>query len=175
MFGRSFGPFRSKDRHCFLETSEVYQQLAELAGVREKELALRRGRRYLREVLGNGMGFGYPRKLEEERMTGVIAWSRIFDGVEIVCAINTDVEGERAVWVTVDSVIHHDGTQFRQIFPQDSGDYLAVVMFGGRAAICLRVPAGGFVMFKQIFCVGLRLSEEFSVCRKVDTHKRVDF
>jgi hypothetical protein len=97
IFGGSFGPFHSEDRHCFLETSEVYQQLAELAGVREQELALRRGPQYLRKISGNEMGFRYSHKLGEGRMAGVIAWSRIFDRVEIVCAINTDVEGERAV------------------------------------------------------------------------------
>lgn len=148
MFGGAFGPFRSKERHCFIETSAVYQQLAELAGLREKEVALRRGRQYLREISGDGMTFGYPVKLGEERMTSVIAWSRIFDGVEIVCAINTDEEVERSVWVTVDSVIHGDGFQLKQIYPRDSGEYLEVRMINGRAVIRLRVPACGFVMFK---------------------------
>jgi hypothetical protein len=126
----------------------VYQQVAELAVVRSKELALRRGRQYLREVSGNGFTFGYPQMLGGGRMTGVIAWSRIFDGVEIVCAINTDVDDERRVWVNVDAVIHGDGYQLKQIYPQDSGEYLQVLMINGRAAIRLRVPAGGFVMFK---------------------------
>lgn len=148
MFGGAFGPFRSKDRHCFVETSAVYQQVAELAIVREKELALRRGRQYLREVSGDGFTFGYPQKLGEGRMTGVIAWSRIFDGVEIVCAINTDVDGERSVWINVDSIIHGEGHQLKQIFPQHSGKYLQVVMINRRAAVRPRVPAGGFVMFK---------------------------
>lgn len=148
MFGGAFGPFRSKNHHCFLENTEVYQQLSELAKVRENEVALRRGRQYLREISGNGMTFGYPQRLGEGRITSVIAWSRIFDGAEIVCAINTDVEVERSVWVTVDSVIHVDGSQLQKIFPRDSGEYLGVLMIPGRAVIRLRVPAGGFVMFK---------------------------
>lgn len=63
MFGGAFGPFRSKERHCFVESSAVYQHLAELSGIREKEMALRRGRQYLREISGDGMTFGYPQKL----------------------------------------------------------------------------------------------------------------
>ncbi|TLD32213.1 hypothetical protein E2P81_ATG05189 [Venturia nashicola] len=147
MFGGAFGPFRSKERHCFIESSPIYQHLADLTGMRKQETALRRGRQYLREISGNGMIFAYPHRLGEERMMSIIAWSRIFDGVEIVCAINTDCE-ERSVWVTVDSVIHDDGFQLRQIFPRDSGEYLPVIMNRGRATIRLRVPAGGFVMFK---------------------------
>ncbi|KAE9987764.1 hypothetical protein EG328_001578 [Venturia inaequalis] len=148
MFGGSFGPFRSKERHCFVESSTTYQQLAELTGVRTQEMALRRGRQYLREISGDGMIFDYPHKLGEGRMTSIIAWSRIFDGVEVLCAVNTDVEVERSVWVTVDSVIHGDGFLLRQIFPRDTGEYLSVTMIRGRATVRLRVPAGGFAMYK---------------------------
>lgn len=114
-------------------------------------MALRRGRQYLREISGDGMVFGYPHKLgggEGGRMKSIIAWSRIFDGVEILCAMNTDVEVERSVWVTVDSAIHADGFLLKQIFPRGSGEYVSVIMIRGRATIRLRVPAGGFVMFK---------------------------
>ncbi|QDS72458.1 hypothetical protein FKW77_009617 [Venturia effusa] len=148
MFGGAFGPFRSRDRHCFIESSPVYRQIADLAAIRGEEMALRRGRQYLREISGDGRTFGYPVRLGQERMTSIIAWSRIFDGEEIVCAINTDVEGERSVWVTVDSVIHGDGSRLTQIFPRDGGEVLQVVMMEGRATIPLRVPAAGFVMFK---------------------------
>jgi hypothetical protein len=48
----------------------------------------------------------------------------------------------------VDSGIHHDKTQFKQIFPRNSGEYLAVMIVRRRTAIRLRGPADGFVMFK---------------------------
>ena len=43
-FGGDFGPFRSRDRHVFDETSAGYQVLADVLELRRREAALRRGR-----------------------------------------------------------------------------------------------------------------------------------
>src|SRR5829696_4280207 len=50
MFGGAFGAFRSAGRHCFDETGDVYAEVAGVLAVRRQEVALRRGRQYLREI-----------------------------------------------------------------------------------------------------------------------------
>jgi len=82
-------------------------------------------------------------------MTSVVAWSRLFNNVEVVCGINTDVSAAKGVWVTVDSSVHVAGDVLTKIFPVDgSNDKVTVEMRGERAVIFLEVPTAGFVMFK---------------------------
>ena len=87
-------------------------------------------------------------------MTSIVAWSRIFNGIEIVCAINTDVERELMAFVTVDAEVNADGAVLSAIYEAavpstGSGTTIAVQRFGGRAAVQLTVPAAGFVMFTR--------------------------
>ena len=89
MFGGKFGAFRSASRHCFNEDGKVYQELARILKLRKSEIALRRGRQFLREISGDGVNFGVPQRMGD-RMLSVVAWSRIFDDREIVLALNTD-------------------------------------------------------------------------------------
>ena len=42
-------------------------------------------------------------------MRSVVAWSRILDRREVLCAINTDPVLERTAWVTVDAALHAPG------------------------------------------------------------------
>jgi hypothetical protein len=65
--------------------------------MRERELAFGRELQYLKEASGDEVSFGYSLGLREGRMTGVITWSRIFYGMGIICAINSDVDVERSV------------------------------------------------------------------------------
>ena len=101
MFGGAFGAFRSSGRHVFDETHPVYAALARLLALRRRMPVLRFGRQYLRPLSGDGLGFGLPRRIGEGRMTSVVAWSRLLNDEEVVCAVNTDVDAERTAWVTV--------------------------------------------------------------------------
>src|SRR5262249_26466614 len=78
MFGGEFGAFRSRGRHVFDENQRVYRELANVHELRRKQLALRRGRQFLRQISGNGVDFGFPQRLGG-RMRSIVAWSRIFD------------------------------------------------------------------------------------------------
>lgn len=146
MFGGGYGAFRSKGRHFFNEDSPVYKNLGRLNEVRRREMALRRGRQYLREISGDGVGFGLPTKWGR-RMLSVVAWSRVFDGVEIICALNTDDKDARGAWVTVDAGIQSQGKVLKNIFPGGLDD-IKVETKGSRKAIYLKVPAAGFVLYK---------------------------
>ncbi|KAF2669997.1 alpha-amylase [Microthyrium microscopicum] len=146
MFGGEFGAFRSKDAHCFNEESPVYKGIAALSKIRAKELTLRRGRQYLREISGDESSWGYPTKVGA-RMMSIVAWSRIFDTEEILCAINTDEVNERTAWVTLDSGIQSVGKVLKCLFPLD-GNELNVVSQDGRMVVSLTVPPAGFALFK---------------------------
>jgi hypothetical protein len=149
MFGGAYGAFRSKGVHFFSEDGEVYRKLGELAKIRTQEITLRRGRQYLREIsgTGNANSFGYPRLLGG-RMVSVVAWSRMFDGVEVLCAINTDLVNVLTVWVTIDADVNADGVSLKSLYPGD-GSTLPVEWRDGRATVKINVPPAGFVMFKK--------------------------
>ena len=129
----------------------MYRKLARLAELRKHELALTRGRQYLREISGDGQNFGYPVSMGDRMMT-IIAWSRIFNGVEILCAINTDISVERSVWVTIDADINAEGDVLRPLYEdvvKDLPSLSKVEKRGVRSAVQLSMPPAGFAMFKK--------------------------
>jgi len=148
MFGGGFGAFRSHNRHCFDESKVMYKGLAEIAAIRTKELALRRGRQFLREISGNGTDFGFPYKMGADKIKTVIAWSRIFDGVELLCAMNTDTDTAGEAWVTVDSGINQEGDTKSCIFPRGGQAIKVEKRSDGRAVVKLIVEPAGFVIYK---------------------------
>jgi hypothetical protein len=151
MFGGRFGAFCSQNRHFFDEKSEVYKNIARLAEIRRSQLVLTRGRQYLREISGDGIGFGYPFVIGD-RMRSIVAWSRIFNGVEILCAINTDTEEERSGWVTIDAEINVEGDVLTTLFEESPGvapTTLNVEKRGDRSVVQLTMPSASFAMFKK--------------------------
>ena len=153
MFGGPFGAFRSKGRHFFDESSDLFRELGTILKLRLRKdlLALRRGRQYLREVSGDGVNFGPPR-IMGERMLSVVAWSRILDDMEMVLAVNTDPDSPRKAWVLVDAGLHPAGSRFTCVYSTnhpDEGKRIPVEQKGpggGIAAIELEVPPAGFVV-----------------------------
>jgi glycosidase len=151
MFGGDFGAFESKERHCFNETSPHYIELAKILGIRKekKNVALRRGRQYLREISGDGINFGLPRKLGNE-IRSVVPWSRIFDDRECLLAINTDALNPSTAWITIDDELHQAGSSMNCIYStlaSEIGNKLMVERRNGKAVL-LTVPPGGFVIYE---------------------------
>jgi hypothetical protein len=110
---------------------------------------LRFGRQYLRPLSGDGLGFGLPRRIGEGRMTSVVAWSRLLNDEEVVCAVNTDVDAERTAWVTVDAQIHAGTTTFDYVFSSDeSARPAAPVESRNGRAVLVSVPPAGFVVLR---------------------------
>jgi glycosidase len=149
MFGGKFGAFRSKGFHFFNEEGETWKRTARILKLRKTELALRRGRQYLRQISGNGIDFGYPRPFDGH-MLSIIPWSRLFAGKEVLCAINTDTDAPRSAWVIVDRESHRDGDRLLRLYVSDgtSGPTeLEVADKGGAAAVFLTVPPAGCVVY----------------------------
>lgn len=149
MFGGKFGAFRSKGLHFFDKNHKVYQAVSELSRIRKAEMTLRRGRQYLRDISDgeDGQHFGPTRKLGAGRIEGVVAWSRVFAGDEILCAINTDWKNARTVWVNVDMDIHPPNAKMVHLSPKTGGTLQAEYK-AGLSAVKITVAAGGFVILK---------------------------
>ncbi len=149
MFGGGYGALESSGYHFFNESSNVYVEFAKILEIRKAELALRRGRQYLREISGDGINFGFPEMLETE-IRSVVPWSRILDREEIVIAINTDYHAALTAWVTVDEDLHYSGRTFSCLYSTESnriGSRVPVAPLNGKA-IEITVPAAGCVIYK---------------------------
>lgn len=148
MFGGEFGAFRSRKVHFFDEDQQTYQELAKIHRLRREQLALRRGRQYLREISGNGTGFGLPHPLGG-KLLSIVPWSRIFDTREVLCAINTDTSRALMAFVTIDNDLHTAGGVLTCLYSSDAaqiGQTIRVEARNGKA-VSLTVPAGGFVVY----------------------------
>ena len=149
MFGGAFGPFRSRQRHCFDEQNPVYIELAKILKVRNAEIALRRGRQYLRPISGDGMDFGLP-TLMGDRMKSLVPWSRIVSDQEVLVSVNTDPDSATTAWVTIDNDLHATADSLACLYSSDNaqiGSKVSVQSKNGKA-VQLTVPAGGLVIYK---------------------------
>jgi glycosidase len=147
MFGGAFGAFRSANRHVFDETSPIYVELAAVLALRKADVTLRRGRQYLRAISADGQQFDLPRRIGD-RMTSIVAWSRILSRRENLCAINTDLDATRQVWVTVDASLHQVGQEFRYAYssaPALAGTTTSVAPLNG-LAVQISVAPGGIAI-----------------------------
>jgi len=151
MFGGAFGAFRSKGRHFFDVSSDVYKAVAAITAIRRKNITLRRGRQYLRDISGDGTNFGPPSFVGgATRINSIIAWSRLLDDEEFVLAINTDTNNDLEVWVTVDNTLHEAGDRFTCLYPGETLLPETVVENRNGKAILIKVARAGFVVYKPV-------------------------
>ncbi|RBP43836.1 glycosidase [Roseimicrobium gellanilyticum] len=149
MFGGTFGSLQSVGRHFFNESAFVFQEIAKITRIRKQELPLRRGRQYLREISGNGVDFGPP-VMMGDTIRSIVPWSRLFNDVEVLVAINTDYNNPSASWVTLDNDLHRAGDLLTCLYstnPAEIGNQVSVEARNGKA-VRLSVPAAGFVIYK---------------------------
>lgn len=150
MFGGDFGAFRSRGRHCFDETHPLYSELSRLLAVRSREIALRRGRQYLRAISGNGVDFGEPGMINGE-LRSLVAWSRLFNDREWLCAINTDPHNSRAAWVGLDFDLNPPGQRLICLHASDPARVGSEISIGAPRpdwrAVWLDLPATSCVIY----------------------------
>lgn len=149
MFGEKYGSFQSQGYHFFNEASCAYQEFAKILKIRQSEIALRRGRQYLRQISGDGKNFGVPQMIGGQ-IRSVVPWSRILDRQEIVVAINTDYNNARTAWVTVDGELNETGKKFTCLYSTDAaqiGTTIQAANLNGKA-VNMTVPAAGCVIYK---------------------------
>ena len=150
MFGGEFGAFRTRGLHFFNEDNPVYRELAKVLEIRRKNIVLRRGRQYLRPISAadDGVCFSLPEMVGGE-IRSVVPWSRIFNGKEMLLAINTDYDQPKTAWVTIDNDLHQGGDVLQCIYSKDAaqiGQSVTVDARNGKAVL-ITVPAAGLVIF----------------------------
>ena len=150
MFGGEFGAFRTRGLHFFNEDNPVYRELAKVLEIRRKNIVLRRGRQYLRPISApdDGVRFNLP-EMVNGQIRSVVPWSRIFNGKEMLLAINTDYDQPKTAWVTIDNDLHCAGDGLTCLYSTDAaqiGQSVTVEARNGKAVL-IAVPAAGFVIF----------------------------
>ena len=100
----------------FDDSSDFYQHIQQIAGVRAKQSALRYGRFYFRPVSGDGITFGvsgFPQ--------GVIAFSRILNDQEVVVAANTNPTLPQQLDVILEIQLSLEGDAFQVLYSNQVG------------------------------------------------------
>jgi glycosidase len=133
MFGGKWGAFASAGRHFFNTNHPTYQSIARIAAIRRQQPGLRYGRKYFREISGNGRDFGHPL---DGRCT--LAFSRILDTTEILVVLNLD-STPRHDWVTIDASLNRPGATLRSLLQPDQG----LVVEESQGRLTVRVPLQG--------------------------------
>lgn len=151
MFGGEFGAFRTRGLHFFDEDHPVYRELAKILEIRRQNIVLRRGRQYLRSISSpdDGVRFSLP-EMVGGQIRSLVPWSRIFNGKEVLLAINTDYDQSKTAWVTVDNELHWAGDGLKCLYSKDAaqiGQSVTVEARNGKAVL-ITVPAAGFVIFE---------------------------
>lgn len=120
-------------------------QIERLDALVRKYPTLISGAFFLRSTSRNGIIFSYPD--DETGDTQVVAWSRISDDQEILCAVNLARENYAYVYVTVDEVMHPIDSSMKCLFASDlSPAELNIEVRNGKA-IRLTIPPHALVIY----------------------------
>ncbi|HMI85062.1 MAG TPA: alpha-amylase family glycosyl hydrolase [Polyangiaceae bacterium] len=101
-----FGPFGTSGRHCFDEGHAVFRRIRAMLAARAALPVLRHGRQYVRPLSIVGASFATSGAGE------ILAWSRVLDDEEALCAINTHGERSRGADVLVDASMNEPESGF---------------------------------------------------------------
>jgi len=154
MFGGKFGAFRSQNKHFFNEKSDIYQGIKKILKLRKENVALRHGRQYLRPIsYQNGQNFYTPKKKDEERITDIIAWSRVLSEEEYLLAINSDLENKKEVYIKIDPYLNDAEDKYECIYSsvkKQIGEEAQVENIDGTLCIKISVENKGRVVYKKV-------------------------
>jgi hypothetical protein len=111
----------------------------------EKQPELLLGEHYWRTVSKNGADFAFP--TTSGSSSNVVAFSRISNEKEILCAINLSVQKEAVVYVTLDDNLHSSGSRMACLFASAASPRELNVEDRNGKAVRLTVPPGGLVVY----------------------------
>lgn len=130
--------------HCYDKLRPV--QLERLNTLVQTRPILLNGEFYMRATSQNGIDFIFPDStlLSEHQ---VIAWSRILDGKEVLCAVNLDEHHLATCYATVDNALHEVDSRMHCLFASElSPAELNVEVRNGKA-IRLTIPPNALVIY----------------------------
>ena len=154
MFGGKFGAFRSQNKHFFNEESSLYKGIKEIMSLRDENVALKHGRQYLRPITYHSeQEFFLPKKEDEERITDIIAWSRVLSEEEYILAINNDIENKKEVYIKIDPYLNDENQKFVCIYSslkKQIGQKAETINLNGNFCIKTNINKRGRVVYKKI-------------------------
>ena len=156
MFGGAFGPFGSRDRHCFSEDTVTYNLLRKLVALRTTEIALRHGGQYLcsiAPVTWRPFGLWWSGTAAMQRRAhGLVAWMRVYEDQRVLCAINTRCSESVEAWVIIEDAFlsREIAGSMRCIHPSKELEALRIERRSeGSVAVQLSLPPASFVAYKH--------------------------
>ena len=125
--------------NAFAQDHHLYNHIKDLSALRNMYPALRYGRQYFRQCSGNKSDFGYS-----PFNGGVIAFSRILNGQELLVVANTNTVDAITVSIVVDRNLHKDGDSMEVVFPFNDVWPLEnkCITIGDLRTIRLTIPQG---------------------------------
>lgn len=111
----------------------------------EKQPELLISDHYWRTVSKNGTDFTITS--QNDSSSGVVAFSRISNEKEMLCAINLSSQEEAAVYVTLDNGLHPSGSRMKCLYASAASPMELNVEDRNGKAVRLTVPAGGLVIY----------------------------
>jgi 1,4-alpha-glucan branching enzyme len=135
--------FSGAREHCLEKLRPFHME--RLDSLIRKYPALLSGAFFLRSTSRNGSQFSFPD--DENGDKEVVAWSRMSDDHEILCAMNLAQENYACVYVTVDDVMHPIDSSMRCLFASDlSPAELNIEVRNGKA-VRLTIPPQALVIY----------------------------
>jgi hypothetical protein len=121
-------------------------QLERLDLLVQQHPILLKGEFFLRSTSKNGIDFTYPEP-DRHDPEDVVAWSRMTDGQEVLCAINLAGQDHAQVYVTVDHALHPINSAMQCLYASElSPAELNVEVRNGKS-IRLTIPPHGLVIY----------------------------
>jgi len=154
MFGGKFGAFRSQNKHFFNKNTSLYKGIKNIMSLRDENVPLKHGRQYLRPITyNNEQEFFIPQKEDEERITDVIAWSRVLSEEEYILAVNNDIENKKEVYIKIDPYLNDENHEFICIYSSHKnqiGNKASTKNINGNICIKTEINKKGRVVYKKI-------------------------
>ncbi|WP_138475809.1 hypothetical protein [Dyadobacter bucti] len=121
-------------------------QLERLNTLVQTRPILLKGEFYIRATSQNGIDFVFPDPtlLSEHQ---VIAWSRILDGKEVLCAVNLDEYDLAVRYATIDNALHEVNSSMRCLFASELSPAELNVEERNGKAIRLTIPPRALVIY----------------------------
>jgi hypothetical protein len=123
-----------------------HRQMDSLQEILHRYPSLLTGDYYARSVSDNGIEFSHP-DLYGNYYDKVLAWSRISDDKEILCAVNLDQYNSASFYVTIDNDLQEAGTKMYCLFATDNSPKELNVEVRNGKSIRLTIPPGGMVFY----------------------------
>ncbi|NIJ52134.1 alpha amylase C-terminal domain-containing protein [Dyadobacter arcticus] len=120
--------------------------MRELQSLIEQQPDLLLGDHYWRTISQNGIDFNLPSD-NDGSIGNLIAFSRISNEREVLCAINLHTQDHTAVYVTLDDSMHLSGSKMNCLYASAASPQELNVEDRNGKAVRLTVPPRGLVIY----------------------------